>query len=345
MSSNKKPNSSESLKLDIPECGSCKRTIVKNIVKCNICTKVYHPGCANKIKKCCDDDFINSIEENSCDASPLLHSSSRNINNESTHQELLLKIIFELEAKNTILMENNSLLKYKISTLESEIMSKNAQIFEFNKIKKINTDVNMKTEEIQTRDNYSSKVKGAATDDHNRSRITPPPTILVPSAGPSVAPTGRTNSQHPPFDVIKGKQSNPPKLKNTPDVRIPVNKTSEEGKWKVVSHKRRSPKRKALVVGTNSVNTNVEGIEKYRALHVSNLKTETSTEDLQNFLKTKFSDIKCEKLVSKYPESYSSFKVLIPSSEFEKALDGSNWPNKASINRFFQRKQPNRPTD
>lgn len=120
MSSSRKVGSSESLQISIPECGICKRTIIKNVVKCKICNKVYHPGCANRIKKCCDEVIASGQSEpNTCEVSPISDTVGRSITNESSHQELLLKIIMELEAKNSLLIENNSLLKYKISSLES----------------------------------------------------------------------------------------------------------------------------------------------------------------------------------------------------------------------------------
>lgn len=57
---------------------------------------------------------------------------------------------------------------------------------------------------------------------------------------------------------------------------------------------------------------------KNKALHVSNLKPDTETEDLNKFLLKSFSDVKCEALNSRFPESYSSFKVLIPMAEIDK---------------------------
>ncbi|KAK9882620.1 hypothetical protein WA026_016683 [Henosepilachna vigintioctopunctata] len=102
--------------------------------------------------------------------------------------------------------------------------------------------------------------------------------------------------------------------------------------------KKSSKPRKTLVVGTDSGAADVEGLDKFKAFHVSNLKPETNVESLQNFLKNKFSKVKCEKLTSRYPDSYASYKVLIPSSEYSKALDTSSWPNKVTVNHFFHKK-------
>lgn len=128
-------------------------------------------------------------------------------------------------------------------------------------------------------------------------------------------------------------------------VQQSMKKQENELEWKVVSRKRSTHVRnRPLVVGSFSGSTSVEGVEKFKAFHVSNLKPSTTVEDLQSFLNKNFAIAKCEKLSSKYPDSYSSFKVLIPDSDYEKALDGSNWPNKANVHRFFRPRVVNNQT-
>lgn len=100
------------------------------------------------------------------------------------------------------------------------------------------------------------------------------------------------------------------------------------------SKKGRSPRR-ALVVGNFTGDSSVGGVVKYKALHVTGLQPDTSAENLITFLQPKFSSVKCEALKSKYPESYASFKVLIPKNEFDKAKDASCWPNNVSVYNFF----------
>lgn len=108
----------------------------------------------------------------------------------------------------------------------------------------------------------------------------------------------------------------------------------------------RKPIRKrkgALVVGSSTGSTSVEGLDRFKAFHVSNLRPDTTEDNLKNFLKKNFSNVICEKLVSRYPEEYASFKVLIPRSEYEKALDSENWPNKVNVHHFFHRRKIHRP--
>lgn len=61
----------------------------------------------------------------------------KNLSNIPTHQELILKVIPEFEAKNSILIENNSLLKFKVTTLEAEIVVKNNIIDNLSKNKEV----------------------------------------------------------------------------------------------------------------------------------------------------------------------------------------------------------------
>lgn len=341
-------------RLIIPECNCCKRTIVKHSVKCSVCNKFYHPGCAIKTKRCCEEEISTTSDFNSGDISPLSDSVNKIITSESTQVELLMKIIFELEGKNTILAENNSLLKYKISSLESELTSKNSEIYQLNKKigKQINT-VNKKSNIVPTYDRSGrseaarNSTVNTVTDTPNCSIEAEVPNIVLTEASTSTAPT-KLSAKETYAQAVGTKTTVEKSNASLCEVkeRKSVSSNQKHGQeWSVVSHKRTTRKRKALVIGSFSGDSTVEGIDKFKALHVSNLKPETSVENLQNFLKKNFTNIQCEKLISKYPESYSSFKVLVPESEYEKALVGSIWPNKASVRRFFQPRKVKHPGD
>lgn len=109
---------------------------------------------------------------------------------------------------------------------------------------------------------------------------------------------------------------------------------------RIVNNKgfRRRPQ-PTLVVGNFQGQTSVEGVEKKIALHVNNLKPGTTAEELQDFLSKSFPEVLCESLRSRYPESYSSFKVTLSKANYEKALLSNNWPNRACVRYFLQRKQ------
>lgn len=89
-------------------------------------------------------------------------------------------------------------------------------------------------------------------------------------------------------------------------------------------------------MGNYGDQSSVEGIEKYRAFHVTNLKPTTTVEELQAFLGKNWANVRCELVKSKYPESYASFEVLIKENENSKVFVSNNWPNRA----FFQPRAP-----
>lgn len=104
----------------------------------------------------------------------------------------------------------------------------------------------------------------------------------------------------------------------------------------VISRKQKRKNRSLLVVGNSAA---VQGVERMKAFHDSRLRPDTTAEDLRDFLKRRFSSVECEQLQSRYSDYYASFKVLIPSSEYDKVRIAGNWPNYASIHHFFQKRK------
>ncbi|XP_044760251.1 uncharacterized protein LOC123317708 [Coccinella septempunctata] len=114
-------------------CGCCRRGVVK-AVKCQV--KMVSDSvivcCAdnNKVGEVANDEVSN---ENS-DGTNIKQSTSKfEITEKTTQIELMMKIIRELEDKNILMNENNSLLKYKISVMEKEILSQADKIKQLEK--------------------------------------------------------------------------------------------------------------------------------------------------------------------------------------------------------------------
>lgn len=350
MSASKEVEANIHLQVNIPQCGCCKKTIIKNSIKCNICHKSFHPGCGLKVKKCCDIELSNQIsgDKMSGNSSPICEITPRGINMESTHHDLLLRIIYELESKNNLLMDKNSLLTYKVESLEIQIKNKQHEIDELNKkfvnIRPDKKHISGVVSKGNSGDSHSPVTSISAATDALQPHSTKEEKCVAEYS--TAAPLRVKSKPLKKFTLTEVGQAidkvqmsnNSVKEISKSALRDDQNSSSE---WKVVRNKSRKP-RKTLVVGTGSSDGGVEGLEKFKALHVSNLKPDTTIEELQNFLKNKFSNVKCEKLASRYPDSYSSFKVLIPSTEYDKALNGSNWPNKVTVHHFFHRRGMNR---
>ncbi|KAK9754986.1 hypothetical protein QE152_g786 [Popillia japonica] len=75
------------------------------------------------------------------------------------------------------------------------------------------------------------------------------------------------------------------------------------------------------------------------------LDKDTSVNDIQGYLKSKnFKDIICEKLASKHPDEYASFKISVPITILEEIKSPNLWPVGTCIDRFLlnlgQKKRP-----
>lgn len=238
----------------------------------------------------------------------------------------LVQLLKSANEKIEILQSYNSFLLKRIDDLEGKHT-------ESNKIKNVEYKPNIRHENIRPDKNimkFSDVVKAsepsahAATDSPGQSTSTDKTHSRLPVTGP-------------PKTQPKQKQISSSHEKNIIVTNSRNSVETEKSEWNVVSN--RKLKRKArppLIIGKSTEISTVEGVEKLKAFHVSRLKPETTSADLYSFLSKNFTDVKCESLKSRYPESYASFKVLIKSSEMEKVQDATNWPKNSSVNYFFR---------
>ena len=107
--------------------------------------------------------------------------------------------------------------------------------------------------------------------------------------------------------------------------------------WSVVVGRRR-PKQQPIVGSNSSTDTysKIKGVPKTVSLHVYRLNPPTEVEDVIDFIKSTFPEVTCEKLNSRNPDSYSSFKVDIFEEHLISASDPELWPKNACVRRFFQ---------
>jgi hypothetical protein len=81
------------------------------------------------------------------------------------------------------------------------------------------------------------------------------------------------------------------------------------------------------LIGSSTATSTLSSIPKNVHLHVSRLTPDTEAEILQEYLRPFVTSISsCEKLKSKRPEVYSSFRISLPASELEKVMDPQIWP-------------------
>nr|CAI5860150.1 unnamed protein product [Callosobruchus analis] len=115
-------------------------------------------------------------------------------------------------------------------------------------------------------------------------------------------------------------------------------RSNNDGSWQQVKG-RRSRRSESLVIGSNSSNTTVKGVEKKAFLHVTRIDPNVTEKDMTSFMKNCFPEVKVGKLNSKRPDLYASFKVEINQSNFKSAMCADKWPKNACIRHFLQRKE------
>nr|CAI5850543.1 unnamed protein product [Callosobruchus analis] len=115
--------------------------------------------------------------------------------------------------------------------------------------------------------------------------------------------------------------------------------------WIEVSHgrKRNKHNNNNAIVGTAKNVTSIQANPKKGFLFISRLQPNTDPKDIVAALRKDFPEVTCEKLVSKHPELYSSFKVTVNHYNLDAALKPSVWAEGVYVATFF-RKSPQFPT-
>lgn len=128
--------------------------------------------------------------------------------------------------------------------------------------------------------------------------------------------------------------------------KVHKNKKNDENSGKFIDDDgfelaiaRKNKRRNQNTITGTAQGTNLKGVKQYRHFHLYRLSPETTTKDIIDYLKTQNIDAKCEKLVSKYPDEYSSFKLSVEESHQIAIENTQLWPAGARINRFLFRLQ------
>ena len=132
-----------------------------------------------------------------------------------------------------------------------------------------------------------------------------------------------------------------------PNDQLEMNKLNETP-FTLVTHRKNikqreqpTQRRKSLLIGSgNTTSTTLKSVPKMAYFHVSRLEPSTTEESIVELLRKYVSQVQCEKLNSKMPNIYASFKITIPLNEKDKIINPELWPNGITVNRFFFRAPP-----
>lgn len=117
-----------------------------------------------------------------------------------------------------------------------------------------------------------------------------------------------------------------------------VPRSEDSAGWRTVTRAGVRRRRGRGVTGSGECAA-VKGVPEVVHLHVCRISPDTSAETLVGVLRSHFPEVTCESLNSKRPDIYSSFKVSVYRSHFNKAMDASIWPCGAYVSQFFHRRR------
>ena len=111
--------------------------------------------------------------------------------------------------------------------------------------------------------------------------------------------------------------------------------TPEEAKWVYPRRKTRRNKN-TVIYGKADGDTTFKGVVKYLDYHVYRFPPNFNENDVIEYLSSKnISEVKCEKMQSRYPNQYSSFKVSVSIKQDTDFRNPKIWPQYIVINRFL----------
>lgn len=140
------------------------------------------------------------------------------------------------------------------------------------------------------------------------------------------------------FSQRTEKNGNAPVINNEESTKTSGSKGMGNSEWES-QRKRKQRFSRSIVYGNLTGGTMFKGVTKYTDYHVFNCDREMRVEELSKYLteEIKIPNIICEKMDSKHPDRYSSFKISVPVNHVEAFKDPNIWPEYVCINRFENR--------
>lgn len=339
-----------------PAAASCKRckSNVVNGIKCINCDSLFHVSCAklsnvkilsDKTLNCCesenmqvdsDDAFFDAIQDSS--------SSSSSKVDISIFKYIIKQkdcIINELQDK-IIILNNHIEVLNKCMVFSSNTNTKNVTVnkdtatsSKDKESKSLRDIVPEKKQEIARKINGTDVHTGEGVVSDKKDVFT----RKVNKPGILVNKEVITEKQvSVAINEVTGKM----KLNECINMEMDSARSQEQEtkKWETVDFKRRRKSTsKSMVMGNNKQSDTIKGVPKYVELHVCRIDPGTTSEMLRKYLESSFSEVKCESLISRQPELYSSFKVSVYERNFQRAMDPNVWPEGALIGRFLYRRE------
>lgn len=301
-------------------CKRCKKKVV-NGVKCIACDGVFHASC---VKLQNNILFLNENTVQCCND----HNEDEDDDGDSVSNGILSVLVddqqkVDVKVVKFIIKQNNLLIKElreKVSFLSNHVELLNKLV--------ILPEPHSKTGKHSAGE-IDDKLRCTDSGIRQEEQCMQTHSIINSQSGESKQTyTGNSSQDTCPSD---------------PNDNTPGPTATASVKWTDVVKKNKS--KRPIVIGRNTGSDKTEnklkGVPKITSLHVYRLDPETTTDCLVANLKSSFPEISCEKLNSKHPESYSSFKVNLYEKHLERASDPDLWPTDCCVRRFLHLRPQN----
>lgn len=104
---------------------------------------------------------------------------------------------------------------------------------------------------------------------------------------------------------------------------------------RVVTNKKRINNKNKVILGTAN-NLSIKGAVKQGHVHAFGFDPKVNKDEIVTYLKeNNIEGVSCEKMQSRRPDHYSSFKISFPMENLERIKSPNLWPVGVKVNRFF----------
>ncbi|CAH1107897.1 unnamed protein product [Psylliodes chrysocephalus] len=313
---------SESNKCDLP-CLRCKNAVTTGI-RCIQCGRLSHKSCLEILKI----TLLSKETVNCCNQS----ATSKNNNIKKT----------EIPTSFQQIDSNESM---KVSYLERIIRDKESII------ENLHITIEALKEQLDLMKALKSSTESIQSQIQNeRSKPSSIPCLSEPQQS-SLKRTHNLTEQNfilQKADAIEVKSSNP--ITKAALATALYNEESRNTLTSVINLEK-DVRPKALLVGSleNTSDGTLRASEFVKTsefhYHATNFAPDVSSENLQKHLQKFAPNVKVQKLNSRNPDQYSSFKISLPPLESGDIMDSKIWPYKVFLNRFFPSRKLKPQTD
>lgn len=310
------------------KCKRCKSTVTSGL-KCVVCGTMSHKSCLNALKSvkfiddatvnCCLDivDAVTVGTQSLCQ--PVASQPVATNAKDSSIEEIRIKYLEEIIKQKDLVITNQAIA---IKSLQDQLCM----------MRMMPSSFNQHNEAISTPDKNSKIGTYASALSKNKNSSKPlgkgkpsGPPNQISSAAVSHA-IHVAQSSEICRDIIHLDQSDPAPV-------LPVSKAGPSS----------GPKKRSrnILVGDAKDLANCTSLKSAnesarRHFHTTNWEPNTSEEVLLNYLKGFSQQVSVEKLNSRDPERYASFKVSVPMSDVSNITKPEIWPDGVRVNQFFR---------